>query len=159
MKSNTLKDLVRRIKYETGDTVAEIAKKIGYSRSHLTTEINKGENDHIKNAILRAYNMIEQNVGLITMTAGDRIRELQRDKEMLSESILLSLAVLKEGQIGLAATISAGMQELLRVSSLLQGKPVEELRQNAGIIADAMTSSLKKQGKGAGNQRRKRVRA
>lgn len=159
MKSNTLKDLVRRIKYETGDTVAEIAKKIGYSRSHLTVEINKGENDHIKKAIMRAYDLTEQNVGLITMTAEDRIKELQRDKEMLSESILLSLAVLKEGQIGLAATISAGMQELLRVSSLLQGRPVEELRQNAGKVADAMASSLKKQGKGAGNQRRKQVRA
>ncbi len=72
---------------------------------------------------------------------------LESTNRNLERSIQLSLIAIQEGQQVLQAKISAGLDQVLKISSILQNKPVEELRENASIVADAVASSLKKLGK------------
>lgn len=55
--SNELKDLVKKIQFDTDKTLQEIAEEIGYSRAYFTNQINKGSNDELKALLLEKFNL------------------------------------------------------------------------------------------------------
>lgn len=52
---NDLQKIVREITYRTGHELKDIAENIDYSRPHLSTAINQGDNIGIKDRLLKFY--------------------------------------------------------------------------------------------------------
>lgn len=69
---------------------------------------------------------------------------LESTNKTLERSIQLSLIAVLEGQEVLQAKVAAGLDEVLKISSLLQNIPVEELRDNASKVVAAVAGSGKK---------------
>jgi hypothetical protein len=123
---NELKELVRNIKYVTGKTLEVIAEEIGYSRSYLTDQINKGANHKLKEILLNQYPLkSEQNVsremnktldsqnGITKDELYERLlaeKEISRKRAEEKEDALL--AIIKDNLTALQLS-SAKNQELL----------------------------------------------
>lgn len=61
MQTKKMKDLVKEIQFRQDLTLDDIAKRIGYSPSYFRNAVNKGENEKLRNALLKEFNY-EQNV-------------------------------------------------------------------------------------------------
>lgn len=60
--SNELKELVKRIQFDTDKTLHEIAEEIGYSRAYFTNQVNKGTNEELKALLLEKFNLENEQI-------------------------------------------------------------------------------------------------
>lgn len=92
---NELKQILKKIQFIGDMTIEEVAQAINYSRSYLTTEVNKGENEEVKNKLLdyeqklRREILIKEDEQGQKSAQSDTIADLVRANLKLAEAQLV----------------------------------------------------------------------
>lgn len=171
--SNEAQDLLKEIQYKTGKTLQEIADEINYSRPYLNNVKLKGGGGKVVGVLKEKYKKILQNVPRATeekpkpgkdgdlmpvlvqlMTTQNRILERQEvevvDRVKNIEASLAQLNPVLAGVTSLSLQIDSARQVALQSLSRLEGKPENQLLQDADKIMVNKMKRVKIQGKHAG---------
>lgn len=88
MKSNELKELVKKIQFVTDKTLAEIAQDIDNAPAYFTDQVNKGDNPKIRKKLIEKYGeLIEQNIRKSGKTFEKTLADLAASDKEISEAL------------------------------------------------------------------------
>lgn len=135
---------------------AYMVKNFKGGKSYWSQVLNKKKAvsvNHWETFIMK-YPLNEKDNGrhMVSIPAEEYIKRLERDKEILGESILTSLNTLHLSQNTLTAMLTSTQEEVIQISSRVTDRPVEQVRESVGKASGAVLKLLKKEDKGAGSQ-------
>jgi transcriptional regulator with XRE-family HTH domain len=143
--TKSLRYIVKEIQLKRGWTVEQVAESIGYSRVHLTREMQKKtENETLKQTLVKAH----ENV--LSTLQNNVISEQQPDysRRSFEKTIQANLNSIEESQAQLASLAVVQLNQLALIRAKLEGRPVAKVQDE--INKDIAGVKPVKNGKDAG---------
>ena len=123
--TKSLRYIVKEIQLKRGWTVEQVAESIGYSRVHLTREMQKkNENESLKQILIKEHSK--------SITSSDpQILEDQNQiykRKSFEDRIQANLNAISESQAQLVSLAVVQLNQLALIRAKLEGRPVAKLQ-------------------------------
>ena len=123
--AKTLRYIVKEIQLKRNWTVEEVAESIGYSRVHLTREMQKKtENETLKQILLKEHNNI------LSLPESQLIEDQDQvyKRKSFEERIQANLNSIMESQAQIQHVAVVQLNQLALVRAKLEGRPVAKVQ-------------------------------